>query len=553
MSTTHTYDPITLEIIQNSFQAAADEMFVAMQKTAMSSIIYEVLDMGTAVLDEHGELASSGAGIPAFVGVLDKTCKVVIDTIGLENIEEGDVFFTNDPYWGAVTHLNDIVVTMPVFHDGELIAWTANIAHNSDVGGMAPGSASGEATEIYQEGLRLPPVKAISKGETVRSVMDIIKTNSRLPDLIDGDLWAAIASVRTGERRLREVAARYGVDTFRAASRDFMDYGEQVSLQGLKGLPHGTFELTEEIDDGRVLSVSITISDDEFIVDLTKNPEQSTAPTNLSRDGAIIPVQMIFKSLTDGSITANSGTFRPIRVLTTPGTVFDPVEPAPMGFYYDLMLPLYDLMWRCMAKEVPELLGAGHFASVCATLMGGTHPDTGRPYSIIEPQIGGWGASGTRDGNSAMFSGVHGDTFNCPAEINEARNGLYVNRMELNTEPGGEGRFTGGRGIVMEYELRADDGHATLAFTRSKFPPWAADGGVEGSPNYAEIIQAEDGSATRYSFASGVPTNPGDVIRIVTGIGGGVGDPKDRDRELVERDIRNGLIDPERAAAVYGV
>ncbi|MDW3177485.1 MAG: hydantoinase B/oxoprolinase family protein [Acidimicrobiia bacterium] len=553
MSTTHTYDPITLEIIQNSFQAAADEMFVAMQKTAMSSIIYEVLDMGTAVLDEHGELASSGAGIPAFVGVLDKTCKVVIDTIGLENIEEGDVFFTNDPYWGAVTHLNDIVVTMPVFHDGELIAWTANIAHNSDVGGMAPGSASGEATEIYQEGLRLPPVKAISKGATVRSVMDIIKTNSRLPDLIDGDLWAAIASVRTGERRLREVAARYGVDTFRAASRDFMDYGEQVSLQGLKGLPHGTFELTEEIDDGRVLSVSITISDDEFIVDLTKNPEQSTAPTNLSRDGAIIPVQMIFKSLTDGSITANSGTFRPIRVLTTPGTVFDPVEPAPMGFYYDLMLPLYDLMWRCMAKEVPELLGAGHFASVCATLMGGTHPDTGRPYSIIEPQIGGWGASGTRDGNSAMFSGVHGDTFNCPAEINEARNGLYVNRMELNTEPGGEGRFTGGRGIVMEYELRADDGHATLAFTRSKFPPWAADGGVEGSPNYAEIIQAEDGSATRYSFASGVPTNPGDVIRIVTGIGGGVGDPKDRDRELVERDIRNGLIDPERAAAVYGV
>jgi N-methylhydantoinase B len=186
-------------------------------------------------------------------------------------------------------------------------------------------------------------------------------------------------------------------------------------------------------------------------------------------------------------------------------------------------------------------------------LMGGTHPDTGRPYSIIEPQIGGWGASGTRDGNSAMFSGVHGDTFNCPAEINEARNGLYVNRMELNTEPGGEGRFTGGRGIVMEYELRADDGHATLAFTRSKFPPWAADGGVDGSPNYAEIIKAEDGSSTRYSFASGVPTNPGDVIRIVTGIGGGVGDPKDRDRKLVERDIRNGLIEPERAAAVYGV
>lgn len=552
MSMTHSQDPITLEIIQNSFQAAADEMFIAMKKTAMSSIIYEVLDMGTAVLDEHGELASSGAGIPAFVGVLDKACKVIIETIGHEDIEEGDVFLTNDPYWGGVTHLNDIVVAMPVFHDGELVAWTANIAHNSDVGGMAPGSASGDATEIFQEGLRLPPVKAIANGEPVRAVMEIIRLNSRLPDISEGDLWAAIASVRTGERRLREVAARYGVDAFRTASTEFMDYGEQVSRKALLDLPKGTFALSEEIDDGRVLNVSITISDDAFVVDLTDNPDQVAAPTNLSRDAAMIPVQMIFKSLTDAGVTANSGTFRPIELLTRQGSVFDPIEPAPMGFYYDLLLPLYDLMWRCLAKEVPHVLGAGHFASVCATFIGGTHPDTGRPYSIIEPQIGGWGASGQRDGNSAMFSGVHGDTFNCPAEINEARNGLFVKRMELNTEPGGEGRFTGGRGIVMEYELRADDGHATLAFTRSKFPPWAVDGGIDGSPNYCEVIQAEDGSRARYSFASGLPTAPGDVIRIVTGIGGGVGDPKDRDRELVERDIRDGLIAAERAAEVYG-
>ncbi len=548
-----TYDPITLEIIQNSFQAAADEMFVAMKKTAVSSIIYEVLDMGTAVLDEHGELASSGAGIPAFVGVLDKACKVIIETIGREDIEPGDVFITSDPYRGGVTHLNDVVVAMPVFHDDELIAWTANIAHNSDVGGMAPGSASGDATEIYQEGLRLPPIKAIAKGEPVRAVFDIIMINSRLPETSEGDLWAAIASVRTGDRRLREVAARYGVETFRAASQQFMDYGEQVALKGLAALPKGTFSHTEEIDDGRVLSVSITISDDEFVVDLRDNPDQASVPTNCSRDAAMIPVQMLFKSLTDASITANSGSFRPIRLLTRPGSVFEPLEPAPMGFYYDLLLPLYDLLWRCLASEVPDQLGAGHFASVCATFIGGTHPDTGRPYAIIEPQIGGWGASQARDGNAAMFSGVHGDTFNCPAEVNEAKNGLFVRRLELNTEAGGEGRQTGGRGIVTEYEVRADDGYATLAFTRSKYPPWAVEGGRDGSPNYCEVISAKDGTATRYSFASGVETVPGDVIRIVTGNGGGLGDPNDRDRELVERDIRDGLISAERAAEVYGV
>jgi len=184
-----TNDPITLEIIQNSLQATADEMFAVMKKTAMSSIIYEVLDMGTGITDARGALASSGAGIPAFVGVLDKAVKVIakkFDKPG--DVEPGDVFATNDPYYGGVTHLNDIIVAMPVFAGGRVIAWTANIAHNSDVGGMAPGSLTGEATEIFQEGLRLPAIKIIAKGEPIRPVMDIIKVNSRMPDVLEGDL-----------------------------------------------------------------------------------------------------------------------------------------------------------------------------------------------------------------------------------------------------------------------------------------------------------------------------------------------------------------------------
>ena len=196
-------DPITLEIIQNSLQAAADEMFASMRKTAMSSIIYEVLDMGTGIMDAHGELATSGAGIPAFIGVLDKSAKVIVEKFSRSgDIGPGDVFATNDPYHGGVTHLNDIVVIMPVFVDGELLAWCGNIAHHSDVGGMAPGSLSGEAVSIYQEGLRLPAVKIIEGGEPLVPVMEIIKSNSRMPDVLEGDLWAAIASVRIGGRRL---------------------------------------------------------------------------------------------------------------------------------------------------------------------------------------------------------------------------------------------------------------------------------------------------------------------------------------------------------------
>ena len=551
--TTSETDPITIEIIQNSLQAAADEMFAAMRKTAMSSIIYEVLDMGTGIMDPQGEIAGSGAGIPAFVGVLDKSVKVIIEKFDQPgDIEPGDIFATNDPYYGGVTHLNDIVVIMPVFSEGELIAWCANIAHNSDVGGMAPGSLTGEATSIFQEGLRLPAVKIISKGETIVPVMEVIKVNSRMPDVLEGDLWAAIASVRIGERRLMSIAEKYGTKTFARAVEAFMDYGERVSRRELAKLPKGTYELTEEQDNGQFYNVKITIAEDRFVVDLRDNPDQLDGPLNTSRDGVMVAVQMIFKSLTDPYSPANGGSFRPIELLTREGTVFHAREPAPLGFYYEIELRVYDVMWRCLARHMPERLAAGHFASVCGTFIGGIHPDTGRQYTVIEPQLGGWGASQSGDGNSGMFCGFHGETYNCPAEINEARNGLIVDQMALNVSPGGEGKHMGGRGIVLDYRVRADNGFLTAGYTRSKFPAWGLDGGHEGSPNYIEFIPKE-GEAQTFAAISGLTTQKDDVIRVYTGNGGGLGDPKERDPELVRRDLRNGLITDSQAREVFGL
>lgn len=291
------HDPITLEIIQNSLQAVADEMFATMRKTAMSSIIYEVLDMGTGILDARGRIASSGAGIPSFVGVLDKAVQVLLAKFPQETIRPGDVFITNDPYYGGVTHLNDLVVAMPVFAEGCLIAWTANIAHNSDVGGMAPGSLSVQATEIFQEGLRLPAIRLIDAGEANESVFAILRCNSRMPNFLEGDLWAAIAAVRIGARRLTELATKYGIETFETAMEGFMTFGEKVTLSTLATLPHGTFELDEEQDDGRVYNVKVTISPTEFVVDLRNNPDQDVGPTNTSRDGAMICAQMMLKAL----------------------------------------------------------------------------------------------------------------------------------------------------------------------------------------------------------------------------------------------------------------
>jgi len=542
-------DPITLEIIQNALQAAADEMFAAMRKTAMSSIIYEVLDMGTGITDAEGRLASSGAGIPAFVGVLDKSVKFILSKH--EKILPGDVFITNDPWHGGVTHLNDLVLAMPVFAEGKLIAWTANIAHNSDVGGMAPGSLSGEATEIFQEGLRLPAIKLINQGELDQSVMDIITTNSRMPDFLPRDVWAAIASVRIGANRLEGLAEKYGQETFSEAISSFMDFGEKTALAELSKLPKGTFELAEEQDDGRIYNVKVTISDDAFVVDLRDNPDQDPACTNASRDGVIVCAQMVFKSLTDPDTPANEGSFRPLQVLTREGTIFHAKEPAAIGFYFETEVRVYDLIWRCLAPHIPERLPAGNFSSICGTFIGGIHPDTGRQYTIIEPQIGGWGAWEGQDGGPCIFSGFHGETYNTPAEISEARNGLYVDRMELNTATGGAGEYTGGRGLILEYRIRTENGFVTAGYTRSRIKPWSLEGGEEGSGNFIEVIKPE-GKET-HSFVSGLSVTTDDVIRVITSSGAGYGDPKQRSREAVREDVKNGLVSEEDAREIYAL
>jgi N-methylhydantoinase B len=545
------HDPITLEIIQTGLQAASDEMFAAMRRTAMSAIIYEVLDMGTGVTDADGRLASSGAGIPAFVGVLDKAVRRILELNPREQIRDGDIFATNDPFYGGVTHLNDVVLAMPVFADGELVAWTANIAHWNDFGGMVPGGISTDAREIFQEGIRLPAVKLIEAGEPNASLMRLIEVNSRLPQFLRGDMWAGVAAARIGARRLQEMVGKYGRSAFVAAIEHAMDYGEQVSLAALKALPKGSFTLAEPQDSGVTYHVTVEISDDAFVIDLTENPDQDAGPNNASRDGAMIAAQMLFKNLTDPDGVANDGSFRPLELRTRPGSVFDASEPAAFGVYYEVLIRLYDVIWRCLAPHLGERLPAGHFASICGTFIGGPHPDTGRHFTIVEPQLGGWGGSARGDGNSAVFSGFHGETYNCPAEVAETRYGLYVDRLALNDAEGGEGAHRGGSGIVVEYRVRSDGCFFTCSYTRNAHLPWALAGGHEGSPNVAEVIRA-DGSREEYAVVTALTVNRGDVIRIRTGNGAGYGDPADRDPEAVAADIKNGLIAVDRARAVYG-
>ena len=552
MNVQETYDPITIEIIQSSLTAITDEMFATMRKTAMSSIIYEVLDFGVALFDAAGNLASSGSGIPGFIGMLQPGVKSIIRKFnGAGEIEQGDIFVTNMPHFGGVSHLNDVVLIMPIFVDGEIVAWLSNKAHWVDIGGTCPGSINPEAVDIYQEGLQLPEIKVICAGAPNQSVLDIMTMNSRMPQTLLGDFWAGVASMRAGEKRFQSIVGKYGKGSVKFALEDYIALGESISRRVLKELPNGQFSATEILDDGRKVRVTIHITGEEFIVDLRGNPEQSATGFNCSYDATVVDAQMIYKAIASPQTFANSGTFKLLKVIVDKGSMFAAEYPAAMSVYYEVSMLLFDLLWKALAPFMKELFPAGHYSSICGTFIGGPGQD-GKRHSIVEPQLGGWGGCNDRDGLNALYTGYHGDTFNCPIEVTEQKNGLMVDRFCLTEEPGGEGQYLGGKGINLDYRIMYDGWWVTMAYTRSGSGPWGLDGGLPGSTNHI-VVRRATGEEKRYSSCTVLPLDKDDVISVYTATGGGYGDPSKRPRGQVLEDIRNGYLTPERALEVFGI
>lgn len=550
---TPSHDPITIEIIQSALTAITDEMFATMRRTAMSSIIYEVLDFGVALFDARGELASSGSGIPGFIGMLEPGVKAIMQKFDVDSeIYQGDIFMLNIPHKGGVSHINDVVLILPVFSGEEIIGWLANKAHWVDLGGAFPGGISPDATEIYQEGLQLPGIKVFDRGALNQAVLDIILINSRVPETTKGDFWAGVASMRAGEKRFLSLVEKYGQAAVRYALDDYITLGEKIARDAMASLPNGEYSAEETLEDGRVIKTVISITDDAFTVDLRNNPEQSKTALNASRDATFVDCQMLFKAITRPDTFGNAGSFRPVKLLVDDGSMFAAEYPAAMGIYYETSMLVFDLLWKALAPSMPDRLTAGHYSSICGTFMGGPHPETGHNHGIVEPQLGGWGASRDSDGINALYTGYHGDTFNVPVEITEQRNGLMVDRLCLNDQQGGEGEYIGGKGINLDYRILADDWWLTMAYVRSETGPWGLEGGLEGTVNYVEVVRA-DGETQRYASCTALPLSRNDVVKVYTATGGGYGDPTKRSRDQVRQDIKNGYISGDRAAEIYGV
>jgi N-methylhydantoinase B len=550
-------DPFTLEIIKESLIAVGDEMFIAMQRTSMSTIIYEVLDYASGLLDAQGNLIVQGNGVAGFLGTLTAAVKSVIAKFK-DDLAPGDIIITNDPYSGGGTHLSDVSLVMPVFYRGRLVAFAANKAHWTEVGGMAAGSWTTDSTDIWQEGLQFPCIKLFIKGQPIQSLIDLIRANVRTPDMSIGDMSAQAASLRLGELRFVELCDRYGLDTVLCGIEALLDYGETLTRKSLGRIPKGTYEAVDYVDDDGIgngpfeVRVKVTVTDEKFTCDFTGCHPMVPGPINSGRTGLESAVRVVFKALTDPSIPANEGCFRPLEIICPDGTLATAQRPAPTATYWEVMDQLADLVWKALAPAVPDRLPAGHFLSVCGTVVSGIHPDTGELFILVEPQTGGWGGGSTRDGENALFCIGDGETYLIPVEVCETRYGVLVDQFALNVTEGGAGRYRGGRGIFRDYRITAEQALVTGTFGRHKFMPWGMKGGKEGSRNYIELLHA-DGSSRIIGKTARYKLKRGEVARMATGTGGGYGDPLARPIDEVTRDVRDGYITPAMAEADYGV
>ncbi|WP_204601965.1 hydantoinase B/oxoprolinase family protein [Paremcibacter congregatus] len=550
-------DIFTTEIIKDSLVALGDEMFNAMVRTSMSPIIYETTDFAVGATDARGNLLAQGNGVTAFLATLDTAVQSTLEHYpDAGDIKPGDVIITNSPYHGGGTHLSDVVIILPVFHEGVLVAFTVNKAHWTEVGGAQPGSVSTCATEIFQEGLHFKFLKLYSEGKINDALVGIIEANVRLPDSTLGDMYAGVAAARVGAKRILELIEKYDRSSVLFAMDELLDYGERMTEAELKKLPQGVYQAESIVEDDGLghgpftIKVKVTIEGGRMIADYTGTDPQALGPINCSYTGLVTGARCLFKAVTDSEIPANGGCFRALDIVCPPGTIISAQSPAAVSLYYEALITAIDVMWKALAPVMPDRLPAGHQRSVGATFLSGFHPDTGDLFVMGEPLVGGWGGSQGMDGDSGQFCCANGETFNIPAELFESRYGVQIEQYAFHDEDGGAGEFRGGKGVVLDYKVTSDVAYLTYAASQTISRPWAMMGGQEGSNNYALILR-QDGSEERHHMCTTIAVHKGEVIRLMTGTGGGYGDPMKRPKEKILSDIKNGYITKEQARKFY--
>ncbi|CAD2072281.1 hydantoinase B/oxoprolinase family protein [Phocicoccus pinnipedialis] len=551
-------NPFIKEVIKDSLLSIGEEMFIALARTSMSPIIYEVLDYACGLTDHKGNLISQGNGVTSFIGMLSPMVKSVIEKFNNgEYLKEGDIIIINDPFVGGGSHLSDVGLVLPIFHEGKLIAFSANKGHWTDVGGKDAGSITSNSTEIYQEGLQLSGVKLFNAGKLNQAVHDIIRDNIRLPEYSIGDMWAQVASLKTGEKRFKELCQIQGTALVQEVLDDLIKSSEDYSSKILKELPKGTFEAEDIIEgDPRFggpynIKVKVLITDNEFICDFRGSHPQVQVPMNCSYYGLMASVRVMYLAILRPKFNITEGLFKPLQIITDRKSILSAERPAPVSLNFEARIGGAELIWKALSPHIPDRLSAGHSLSVCTVTLDGKMPNNNESFLIVEPSAGGWGAMNNADGQNGQFCMGNGETYNVPIEVAENKYGVEITEYSLRNDPAGAGQYNGGRGVQRSYKALTDKQFISASFGRHSTPPWGMNSGDAGATSYITIDRTSGETDGPYGVLNRLSLQKGDIVNLVTPTGGGYGNPKKRNKELVEKDVKNGFFTLEEAKKIF--
>lgn len=557
-----TVDPITLEVVREALSSIVREMRITLVRTAYSSILYEGEDFSCVLMDGQAQIIamSRGQDHPLHIVPISWSMKAVRERYG-DDIHEGDIFLHNDPYTGG-THLNDVAMIYPMFAGGELFLFPVVRAHWGDVGGMSPGSLSGRVTEIYQEGVRIPPIRIYERGRPNEAALELIFANMRGPREREGDFRAMIGTCRKAAERVEALLARYGRVTLQAAIHELLDRAEQRMIRRIRELTPGRYAYEAYLEGGRErleplrVRATVTIEAESITVDLAGTSPQTSGPTNVGPAMAPTGAFTILKSFLDPGGEINSGAFRPLRVLAPEGTVVNAQRPAPCGGMVEVKYCVESAVMGALARAIAgkvtgDLKGGGNHCYV-----GGPTPDRAGTFIFYEYPAAGTGAYEGGDGNNAVRAFTESDiTTIQPVEAIEQKYPLRVERCELRAGSGGPGRWRGGLGLVREVRVLAPGAQLSVLAEKSVLPPYGVCGGGAGATNrfYVRRGGAEIQPSPLPGKVSGYPLAVGDLVIMETSGGGGYGDPLERDPAKVALDVAEGTISGAAAEAAYGV
>jgi N-methylhydantoinase B len=549
-----TTDPITFAVIKNALDTIVDDMAFAVMRTARSPIVRDVLDYSVTLCDRKGRILSQAKTVALHLGAVPDAMDVLMERYA-HDIAPGDVIIFNDPYEGGM-HLPDIFMIKPIFSDDDLRGFSVVIAHHCDVGGRVPGSNASDSTEIFQEGLRIPPMKLYERGVLHSSLLRIIKKNVRLPDLVVGDLEAQYATCNVGERELLRLVDRYGAAELDNYFDDLIDYGEQLTRNAIRAWPDGDYEFTDYIDgdgfssDPIPIKCRISVKGDHVKVDFTGSSPQVKGAINSTLSFAKSATYLSIRCALDQDVPNNAGVYRCITVTAPEGSILNPLMPAAVAARAMTGYRVVDTVLGALSQIAPRKVMAAGEGGNTVLAFGGYDKTTREPFVLVDMINGAWGGRWNKDGVEGVTNPSQ-NMSNLPVETLEARYPLMMEEYSLREDSCGPGKYRGGLGLVRTYRLLADEAVLQIRADRHDHPPYGLFGGGPAAPS--RNILDPDGRAEPLPTKVTQTIGHNVVVRHEQAGGGGYGDPLARNLDLIRDDLSNEKISREYAIAHHGI